>query len=72
MLIGVSFALLDLIQFSKINLKNTIVIETGGMKGRKKEMIREELHNKLIDIVGNNSKRLLLYGTQNERTMISV
>ena len=54
MLIGVSFALLDLIQFSKINLKNTIVIETGGMKGRKKEMIREELHNKLIDRLGVN------------------
>ena len=51
-LIGVSFALLDLIQFSKIKLKNTIVIETGGMKGRKKELIREEFHNKLKDRLG--------------------
>ncbi len=29
----------------QLNLKNTIVIETGGMKGRRKELIREELHD---------------------------
>ncbi|WP_299054426.1 acyl transferase [uncultured Polaribacter sp.] len=44
LLIGVSFALLDLIEQHQFQLKNTIVMETGGMKGRRKELIREELH----------------------------
>ena len=44
LLIGVSFALLDLIEMQQFNLKNTIIMETGGMKGRRKELIREELH----------------------------
>ncbi len=44
LLIGVSFALLDLIEKHKFNLKNTVVMETGGMKGRRKEIIRNELH----------------------------
>lgn len=44
LLIGVSFALLDLIEKYQFNLKNTIVMETGGMKGRRKELIRVELH----------------------------
>ncbi len=43
-LIGVSYALLDLIELHRFKLKNTIVMETGGMKGRRKEMIKEELH----------------------------
>lgn len=43
-LIGVSYALLDLIELKKFNLKNTIVMETGGMKGRRREMVKEELH----------------------------
>lgn len=43
-LIGVSFALLDFVEKYKMKLKNTIVMETGGMKGRKKEITREELH----------------------------
>ena len=43
-LIGVSFALLDLIEKHKFQLKNTIIMETGGMKGRRKELIRDELH----------------------------
>lgn len=47
LLIGVSFALLDLIEKYTFQLKNTIVMETGGMKGRRKEMIREELHEVL-------------------------
>lgn len=47
LLIGVSFALLDLIEIQKFNLKNTIIMETGGMKGRRKELIREELHTVL-------------------------
>lgn len=45
LLIGVSFALLDLAENFQFNLKNTIIMETGGMKGRRKEMIREELHH---------------------------
>ena len=44
-LIGVSYALIDLIEnFDLPSLKNWNIIETGGMKGRKKELIREELH----------------------------
>ena len=45
LLIGVSFALIDLIENQSFNLKNTIIMETGGMKGRRKELIRSELHN---------------------------
>lgn len=45
LLIGVSFALLDLVEKHHFNLKNTIIMETGGMKGRRKELIREELHS---------------------------
>lgn len=44
LLIGVSFALLDLVEKHTFSLKNTIVMETGGMKGRRKELVREELH----------------------------
>lgn len=44
LLIGVSFALLDLAENHPLNLKNTIVMETGGMKGRKKEITRQDLH----------------------------
>lgn len=44
-IIGVTFALLDLLDFSEINLSNHIVLETGGMKGKRKEIIREELHH---------------------------
>ena len=44
LLIGVSFALLDLVEKQQFNLNNTIVMETGGMKGKRKEMVREELH----------------------------
>lgn len=44
LLIGVSFALLDLIENRNLQLRNTVVMETGGMKGRRKELIREELH----------------------------
>lgn len=43
-LLGVSYALLDLIETKQFQLKNTLVMETGGMKGRRKEMIKEELH----------------------------
>ncbi len=45
LLIGVSFALLDLVENYNLTLEHTIIMETGGMKGRRKEMIREELHD---------------------------
>ncbi len=44
LLIGVSFALLDLLEASFFDIGNLIVMETGGMKGRRKEIIRPELH----------------------------
>jgi phenylacetate-coenzyme A ligase PaaK-like adenylate-forming protein len=47
LLMGVSFALLDLIEKHQFKLKNTIIMETGGMKGRRKELIRNELHQLL-------------------------
>ena len=43
-LIGVSYALLDLIELHSFNLKHTIVMETGGMKGQRKELVKSELH----------------------------
>ena len=46
-LIGVTYALLDLIEKHQFQLQNTIIMETGGMKGKRKEMIREELHQQL-------------------------
>lgn len=44
MLFGVTYALLDFAEQFPASLKNTIVVETGGMKGRKKEIIRDEVH----------------------------
>jgi len=52
LLIGVSFALLDLVEAHKFHLKNTVIMETGGMKGRRKELIREELHQILCNGFG--------------------
>lgn len=46
-LFGVTYALLDFIETYPIHFPNLIVMETGGMKGQRKEMIREELHDKL-------------------------
>jgi len=43
-LFGASYALLDFAERFPVNLNGVIVMETGGMKGRRKEMIREELH----------------------------
>jgi hypothetical protein len=58
-LIGVTYALLDLIEYSKsISFPlwglggSTIIMETGGMKGKRKEMIREELHEQLCNGFG--------------------
>jgi phenylacetate-coenzyme A ligase PaaK-like adenylate-forming protein len=44
LLIGVTFALLDFVEQYQMDFPELIVMETGGMKGRRKEMIREELH----------------------------
>lgn len=51
LLLGVTFALLDLAESGRdfSPMKNLIVMETGGMKGRRKEMIREEVHEVLCD-----------------------
>jgi phenylacetate-coenzyme A ligase PaaK-like adenylate-forming protein len=54
-LIGVTYALLDLVEQFSFELKNTIVMETGGMKGKRKELIREELHQILCDGFGVKS-----------------
>ena len=48
LLLGVSYALLDLLENKKFELKHTMIMETGGMKGRRKEMIKEELHTILM------------------------
>ncbi len=45
LLIGVSFALLDFAEKYSFPLENTIIMETGGMKGRRKEMTRKEVHH---------------------------
>jgi len=47
LLIGVTFALLDFVETYQLEFPELIVMETGGMKGRRKEMIREELHSML-------------------------
>jgi len=44
-LIGVTYALLDFLDAYSINFPELIVMETGGMKGKRKEMVREELHD---------------------------
>jgi hypothetical protein len=45
MLWGVSFALLDLAEQLSVDLSHCVVMETGGMKGRRKELVRAELHD---------------------------
>lgn len=44
-ILGVSFALLDLAERYQLNWGEAIIMETGGMKGRRKELTRKELHN---------------------------
>jgi phenylacetate-coenzyme A ligase PaaK-like adenylate-forming protein len=46
-LFGVTYALLDFIEQYMVEFPELIVMETGGMKGKRKEMIREELHETL-------------------------
>lgn len=51
-LIGVSFALMDFADAFPQLLRNTIVMETGGMKGRRVELIKSELHQYLKERLG--------------------
>ncbi|MDX1907498.1 MAG: acyl transferase [Bacteroidia bacterium] len=53
LLIGVSYALLDFAEAMPMHLPpGTIVMETGGMKGRREELIRDKLHARLCDGLG--------------------
>ncbi|RXK62907.1 acyl transferase [Lacibacter luteus] len=47
LLIGVTFGLLDFAEQYQLPLKHTIVMETGGMKGRREELTRDEVHAQL-------------------------
>jgi hypothetical protein len=55
MLIGVSYALLDFLEKYRMQLQNTIIMETGGMKGKRKELLKEQLHSILCDGFGVES-----------------
>ena len=48
-LFGVTYALLDLAAQYPQHLKHTIIMETGGMKGKRKELLKEEIHQLLQD-----------------------
>jgi phenylacetate-coenzyme A ligase PaaK-like adenylate-forming protein len=52
LLIGVTFALLDFAERYSLALEHTVVMETGGMKGRRREITREELHATLRERLG--------------------
>lgn len=52
LLIGVSFALLELAERFPMKLEHTLLMETGGMKGERREMVREELHRHLKEAFG--------------------
>lgn len=54
-LLGVTFALLDMAEQFPLNFPDLIVMETGGMKGRRKEMVRDELHQRLKNGFGVNT-----------------
>ncbi len=55
LLLGVSFALMDLADLYPMPLKNTIVMETGGMKGQRPELVRDALHEHLKKAFGLNA-----------------
>ncbi|TKK66040.1 acyl transferase [Ilyomonas limi] len=55
LLIGVTFALLDFAAAFPMQLQHTVVMETGGMKGRKKELTRNEVHAILKQQLGVNA-----------------
>lgn len=46
-LIGVTYALLDFLELYQLDYPELVIMETGGMKGKRKEMVREELHGVL-------------------------
>ena len=52
LLIGVTYALLDFAEKYAVNLSHSIVMETGGMKGRRTELTREEVHTTLKQRLG--------------------
>ncbi len=52
LLIGVTYALLDYAEKYPMQLRHTIVMETGGMKGKREEMTRQEVHSRLQDQLG--------------------
>ena len=54
-LLGVSFALLEFAENHSLNLNNIIIMETGGMKGKREEITRAGLHKILIKSFGVNS-----------------
>jgi phenylacetate-coenzyme A ligase PaaK-like adenylate-forming protein len=54
LLIGVTYALLDFAEEYPMQLRHTIVMETGGMKGRREELTREEVHARLKNKSGVN------------------
>jgi hypothetical protein len=49
LLIGVTFALLDMAEIHPADLSDAIIMETGGMKGRRREMIRDEVHEIIME-----------------------
>jgi hypothetical protein len=55
LLIGVTFALLDFAEKYAMSLRHTVVMETGGMKGRRREITRNELHDYLKERLGVSS-----------------
>ena len=55
LLIGVSYALLDFAEAHPCQLQHTIVMETGGMKGRREEMTKAALHKQLMLQLGTNA-----------------
>jgi len=52
MLIGVTFALLDFAAAHPLRLQHTVVMETGGMKGRREEWTRQQVHDYLMERLG--------------------
>lgn len=52
LLIGVTFALLDFAENYPMQLQHTVVMETGGMKGRRKELTRAEVHGIITNGLG--------------------
>ena len=53
---GLSYALLDVLEKSSFSFKKAIIIETGGMKGKRKEISKKELHKQLAS--GFDTKKI--------------